>query len=87
MEPLLTMPSVADEFSGLTAEQTAEKAVSRLAFHYRRLLDVADLDRLRQAFLDDRLEVVALLEASVTAVAKFQKEEFARDLKARLSQL
>lgn len=85
MEPLLTMPSVADEFSGLTAEQTAEKAVSRLAFHYRRLLDVADLDLLRQAFLDDRLEVVDLLEASVTAVAKFQKQEFARDLKARLS--
>ncbi|GGM19175.1 replication initiator protein A [Deinococcus aerophilus] len=86
MEPLLAMPSLADEFQGLTPEQMADKAVSRLGFHYRRLLDIADLDLFRQAVIDGELDVVALLEDSVTAVAKMKKDEFARELKWRLGQ-
>lgn len=83
-EVLLPTPSVADEFQGLTPEQAAEKAVTRLGFHYRTLLNIADLDLLRQAILDGEVEVGQLLDDSMSAVAKFQKEMFAEALKARL---
>ena len=83
-EPLLPMLSVADEFRGLSSEQVAEKAVSRLGFHYRSLLGVADLDLLRQAILDGEVEASQLLEESIVAVAKLQKEQFASALKVRL---
>lgn len=86
MEPLLELPSLADEFRGLPPEQVAEKAINRLNFHYRRLLDVSDLDALRQALLDGEVDVVKLLEDAVAAVAKLQKEEFAQELKWRLGQ-
>ncbi|WP_420594338.1 replication initiator protein A [Deinococcus sp.] len=84
-EALLPMLSVADEFRNLSAEQIAEKAVSRLGFHYRSLLSVADLDLLRQAILDGGVDVSQMLETSMVAVAKFEKEEFANELKSRLS--
>ncbi|GHF42280.1 plasmid replication initiation protein [Deinococcus metalli] len=87
MEPLLEMPSIADEFRDLPADQVAEKAISRLNFHYRRLLDVSDLDLLRQAVLDGEMDVVKLLEDAMAAVAKLQKDEFARELKWRLGKL
>lgn len=86
MDPLLEAPSVAAEFAALTREQQAEKAVSRLSFHYRRLLDIADLDVLRQAILCGEVDVVSLLEDAMAAVAKLQKEQFVTELKWRLGQ-
>lgn len=81
MQPLIEMPSVAEEFLGLTTEQAAEKAINRLAFHYRRLLDISDFDRLRQGILSGEIQAVDLLQDAMTAVGRMKKDDFARRLK------
>lgn len=83
MTPLIEVPSIAEEFHGLTPEQTAERVISRLTFHYRRLLTVVDLDHLRAGILAGDLDGVRLLEEAMGAVGRMQKDAFAEKLKAR----
>ena len=85
MTPLLELPSVADEFEGRSAEQTAEKVISRLTFHYRRLLTVVDLDHLRQGVLTGEVDGVRLLDEAMGAVGRLEKDAFAQQLKASLA--
>lgn len=84
MEPLLEVPSVAEEFKGLSPEQIAERTISRLGFHYRRLLDVGDLDLLRQVILASEIDAVRTLEDAMKAVGRMEKDTFAEQLKAQL---
>jgi len=84
MTPLLELPSVADEFEGLSAEQRAEKVISRLTFHYRRLLTVVDLDHLRQGVLTGEVDGIRLLDEAMGAVGRLEKDNFAQQLKASL---
>ncbi|MFC6593163.1 replication initiator protein A [Deinococcus lacus] len=83
-EPLLEPPSVAQEFSRLSPEDAAERAVSRLAFHFRKELKPELLDYLRQQFLQGQMPVVETLEAAMSAVARMKKAEFVRELESRL---
>ncbi len=78
---------MAEEFQHLTAEQAAEKAVNRLAFHFRRFLDVTDLDAVRHGLLRGQLNGVDLLQEAMGAVAKLKKDEFAQALKTKLRHL
>ncbi|WP_043800824.1 replication initiator protein A [Deinococcus gobiensis] len=84
MEPLLAAPSVRDEFLGLDLTQAAEKALGRLGVHYRKLLTVAELDRLRHALIQGRLNAAELLDEAMGAVARLEKEAFAQRLRAQL---
>lgn len=84
MEPLIPMPTIEDEFAPLLPEKAAEKAVKRLHFHFQKEFNVSDLDHLRQAILEGRLDVVTLLNEAMGAVARSSKKEFVRELRARL---
>ena len=84
MTPLIEPPSVADEFQGLSAEQTAEKVISRMTFHYRRLLTVVDLDHIRAGILAGDTDGLRLLEEAMSAVGRMEKDAFAAQLKAGL---
>lgn len=84
MTPLLEMPSVAEEFQGLSAEQTADRVISRLSFHYRRLLSITDLDHLRASMLAGEIDGPRLLEDAMGAVGRMEKDAFAELLKGRL---
>lgn len=83
-QPLLEPPSVAQEFSRLSTEDAAERAVSRLAFHFRKELTPELLDHLRQQFLHGHLPVIETLEEAMGAVARMKKAEFIQKLKNTL---
>ena len=84
MEPLLALPSVREEFLDLDPTQAAEKALGRLGVHYRKLLSVSELDRLRHAIVQGRLDAAELLDEAMGAVARLEKETFAQRLRAQL---
>lgn len=84
MEPMLEAPSIISEFTGLYPEQAAEKAVRRLNLFYRNRIPTTVLDGVRQAILDEQLDVVALMEDAMRAVTQDQRDEFARELRWRV---
>ncbi|ACO47639.1 replication initiator protein A [Deinococcus deserti] len=84
VEPVMEAPSVEAEFASLSLEQAAERLISRMNVHYRKLLSVSDLDTLRQAVMKELLSPSAVLEEATAAVVKLQRENFAQTLRARL---
>lgn len=87
MEPLLDVPTVADEFVALPLEQQAEKLVARLTFLYRKQLSVAQLDALRQGVLDRKIIAVKVLEEAVAALARNERDTFVAGVEEQLKGL
>ncbi|MPY67989.1 Replication initiator protein A [Deinococcus sp. SDU3-2] len=84
MEPLLDVPTIADEFVALPLTQQAEKLVARLGFLYRKRLSATDLDHVRQAVLEGRVAAPLVLEEAVAALARNEQDTFVQGLKAQL---
>lgn len=86
MEPLLDLPTVADELAALPVAQQADKVIARLNFLYRKRLNATDLDGVRQAVLDGRATAPQLLEEAVAALARNEQDTFLQRLRTLLKQ-
>ncbi|MDL2345178.1 replication initiator protein A [Deinococcus sp. MIMF12] len=86
MEPLLTEPSLEEDFAGLSPERAAERLIRRLDLHYKKLLKAADYDLLRFQVQNSQVAPAEVLRAGIAAVAAGQREQFIVELRQAASQ-
>lgn len=83
MEPLLEapVPDFTEDFAGLDPEQATGRLVTRLGTHYRRLMNLEDMDLLREAVLAGRVNPADIYALAMRAVATMQREVFVQQLR------
>lgn len=86
MEPLLEAPAVEDLFDIASLEEAAERLLTYLSPHYRKLLSAADLDRLRHAVMTGRLEASAVAREGLAAVTRLDRPAFVSTLREHLNE-
>lgn len=87
MEPLLEapVPDFAQDFEGLDPDQAAGRLVTRLGMHYRKLMNLEDMDLLREAVLSGRVKPADIYSLAMRGVATMQREVFVQQLRHDLT--
>lgn len=81
VEPLLTEPTLEEDFEGLALDRAAERLIRRLDLHYRQFFKVGDYDFLRFQVTSGRVAPAALLKEGIAAAAAGKREAYIEQLR------
>jgi hypothetical protein len=87
MDPLFESPPTDPtlQFQHLDPDQAADRLVTYLSPHYKKLLNVGDLDALRHAVVSGKMEAGQVAREGIAAVARMDRAAFVAALREQLT--